>query len=504
LNATWKYIPSTSRRRKTDNIFDLIMPRIISLITALIFAGSILISQEPDSLRKSIHQLESEYYKTVIKPAVEYPSKEIITPPALIINESRALTGRVLGWHPYWASSVAYQSYDFNSLSHIAYFSYEVDTATGLYSSIHEWNTTGLITTAHLKGTKVLLTVTNFGVARNTKLLSDTIKQKTLISTLISLLKSRNGDGVNFDLESVGSSQRNNLIKFIGRAVKSIKAELPLAEISMAAPAVDWNNSWDIKALSDLCDYLIIMGYDYYYSGSSTAGPVAPLETESYNVTRSVNTYLLAGVAPEKLMLGVPWYGYDWPVVNNSRKANATGSATARIYTASKSLAKTNGFTFDQMTKVPWVSYQSSSIWRQLWYDDTVSLALKYNLVNTKNMGGIGIWALSYEGGSSEIWRTIRRSFSPPDTNLKEMEIKIYPNPVHSTSKVKFYLTKRENVSVRILDMTGRVSSILFEGELDAGFQSVDFNSSTMGQGIYLCVLQVNKSRSSKKIIIIK
>jgi spore germination protein YaaH len=480
------------------------MPWKIIQIICLAVICSLAYSQDPDSTRKSIHQIESEYYGTLKKSAFEAWPEELSFPASLETSVTRAISRRVLGWHPYWASSSAPNYYDYNNLTHIAYFSYEVDTATGYYSSIHEWSTTTLISYAHLRGTKVLLTVTNFGTSRNTKLLSDTVKQNKLINTLITLLKDRNGDGVNFDFESVGSSQRANLVKFMTKASKAIKKELPAAEISMASPAVDWNGSWDFKALSDVCDYLVIMGYDYYYSGSSTAGPVAPLENETYNITRTVYTYQIAGVAPEKLMLGVPWYGYDWPVSGNQRKATSTGSATARIYTAAKSLSKSNGSTFDELTKVPWVSYKNGTIWRQMWYDDTVSLALKYGLVNSKSMAGIGIWALSYEGGSAEMWRTIKRAFSPPDTTMQNMEIKVYPNPVHGISIITFYLANRGNVSLRIVDATGKVCAILQNGELDAGRYSFNISSAFFGQGIYLCVLKVNNSIGSKKIIITK
>lgn len=61
--------------------------------------------------------------------------------------------------------------------------------------------------------------MTNFGTARNTELLRDTVKQKFLINTVIGLLKNRNGDGVNFDLESVALTQKKNLVSFISRAV---------------------------------------------------------------------------------------------------------------------------------------------------------------------------------------------------------------------------------------------------------------------------------------------
>jgi hypothetical protein len=55
-----------------------------------------------------------------------------------------------------------------------------------------------------------------------------------------------------------------------------------------------------------------MMGYNYYWSGSSTAGPVAPLDGEDYDITGSIREdYLDEGVAPSRLLLGMPWYGYD-------------------------------------------------------------------------------------------------------------------------------------------------------------------------------------------------
>ena len=468
----------------------------------LIMSSCSLLSQVPDSLRVGIHQVQNEFYANQPPENYQLSIKDTKIPSRYKPSATRTLRRKVLGWHPYWASSSAYLSYDYSALSHIAYFSYEVDTATGGYSTIHDWNTTPIINYAHQKGTKVLLTVTNFGSSGNTKILSDTLKQQVLISTLISLLKSRNGDGVNFDLESVNSSQRLNLVKFITRAVSLIKAELPFSEISLATPAVDWSGSWDIKALSEICDYMIVMGYDYYWSGSPTAGPVAPLEGETYNVSRTVNTYMNTGVNSEKLLLGVPWYGYDWPVVSNFRKAGATGSATARIYSAAKQLASTNGNIFDQTTKVPWVKYTSSSLWRQLWYDDTLSLSMKYNLVNSLNLGGIGIWALSYDGGTTEIWRNIIKSFSFPDSG-KNIIINIYPNPVHGTSRIEFYLASKEYVTLKIFDLIGKEREVLVNGELDAGYHSEEFNSIGYGQGLYLCVLQTKKIKSIQTIMVI-
>jgi spore germination protein YaaH len=474
---------------------------LLTLLLSLIATN--FYSQESDTLIKGIHQEESEFYSTFYHEDDFTDTKGSSFPSDLNRTAVKSLSAKVLGWHPYWAASSAHLNYDYDALSHIAYFSYEVDTATGGYSTIRGWNTTSIIDYAHQRGTKVLLTVTNFGSARNTELLSDTIKQIHLLNTLIPLLISRNGDGVNFDLETVSVSQRNNLVDFMERAVIMIKAELPEAEISMATPAVDWSGSWDLKKLSEICDYLIVMGYAYYYGGSSTAGPVAPLAGENYNITRTVNTYLTAGVAPEKLLLGLPWYGYDWPVTGASRKSPTTGAGTSRFYSAAETLATQYSKTFDELTSSAWVSYTSASLWRQLWYDDYESLLMKYNFAASKNLAGIGIWALSYEGTHNEIWSGIHDVYSPEEAEETAI-IRIFPNPVTSTAEIDFSLIDREKVTLKILDINGREIITLADDERDAGFYSEDFNSATLKGGIYICTLKTKNKVVSRKIVIIK
>jgi spore germination protein YaaH len=407
-----------------------------------------------------------------------------------------------LGWHPYWVSSTAHQLYDYEALTHIAYFSYEVDTVTGGYTTIHDWNTTPIISYAHQRGTKVLLTVTNFGTTANTKILSDTVKQVTMLNNLVNLLKVRNGDGVNFDFELVPATQKTNMVNFVKRAVRIIKKELPGAEISLATPAVDWSSAWDFASLSALCDYLIVMGYDYYYKGSSTAGPVAPLEGENYNISRTIDTYLNAGVSPEKLLLGVPWYGYDWPVVSNIRKAAVTGTGTARVFTAAEALADTHGKTFDQITKVPWVAYTSSSLWRQLWYDDIQSLSLKYDYVNSKNIGGIGIWALSYNGGEQEVWDAIKASFNTEVPETDQL-MKIFPVPTSGQVTIEFFITLPSQITIEVFNTQGRRVLFSERGEFPQGINTLDFDIARFGSGVYICILRTGSSAFTRKILLI-
>jgi len=479
-------------------------------LLAILFIPVIAVAQH-EVERKSIHQLESELHQND-------PVKEAARPGAVAsllpkLGGSKALAKKVYGWHPYWASSNAYLSYDYGALSHIAYFSYETDTATGSYTNIRDWLGTPIIAHAHQRGVKVTLTVTNFGFDQNDKLLSDTVKQQTMINTLISLLQSRSGDGVNFDLESVRSTQRTNLVSFMRRAATQIKAVLPNAEISMATPAVDWSGSWDFAQLAQICDYLIVMGYDYYWRGSSTAGPVAPLEGENYTITRTVDTYLAAGVAPQKLYLGVPWYGLDWPVASSARKAAATGSASSRTYIVAEPMAAQYGKTFDQLTRVPWFAYQSGSAWRQVWYDDSLSLALKYNLVNARSLGGIGIWALSYDGGRSEIWNGIRSAFTVTDVRTVGRErpaqfqlLQNYPNPFNASTTITYRVPVAGHVSLKVYDVFGREVAALVDGYREPGSHSARFGGHelSIGSGTYFYRLVIGSFAQTKKMLLIQ
>lgn len=469
----------------------------------LTFYSLQLHSQYSDTMHIGIHQAESEYYSRIIDSILPGAEISSATPARLKSTRVSSLTHKVYGWHPYWASSSAYQSYDYNALTHIAYFSYEVDTATGGYITLRGWNTTPIIDFAHQRGVKVTLTVTNFGSEKNTEILSDTVKQRYLINTLIQQLKSRNGDGVNFDFETVPASQKANMVNFCKRAVKMIKTELPAAEISLATPAVDWSSAWDYRGLADICDYLIIMGYNYYWSGSSTAGPVAPLTGETYNVTRSVDTYLNAGVDPEKLLLGVPWYGYDWPVVGSERKAATTGTGTSRTYNAAEQIAELHIKQFDQVTGVPWVSYLSSAQWRQLWYDDSLSLSMKNDLVKSRGLAGIGIWALSYEADRTELWGSIKKSFSTQGPETCQI-ISIVPNPVRDISVIRFYLPVRDHVNLKLVDISGNTRTIIVNHEMEPGYYEQNFDNTGLSEGIYICVLQTSSGRSSKKIVVLR
>ena len=331
---------------------------------------------------------------------------------------------KVFGWHPYWMGS-AYKSYNFSLLSTIAYFSYELNPATGGYYSIHDWNTTSLIDSAHAHGTKVLLSVTNFGFQNNNLFLSNPKAQRNFINTLISLLKERNADGVNIDFESLNARNRDQLTNFILDLSNSLKTNDSKYRITLALPPIDFNHVYDFKQLNKYVDQYIVMGYEFYGVNSPVAGPVSALESGQtwwdYNLNSALDEYLMEGVVPKKILMGLPYYGAEWQTESLKFPSKATKFIQYPMY---RNIRKKHGelpCCEDDESKSKFYVYRDNqNKYRQLWYEDSLSLSKKYDWIKERGIGGVGIWALGYDNGYDDLWKLLANKFALTEEEAKE------------------------------------------------------------------------------------
>jgi spore germination protein YaaH len=350
---------------------------------------------------------------------------------------------RVLGWHPYWATMTDIQNYQYTNLTTIAYFSYAVNSTNGNYDSIGSWKTSPVVEWAHSNNVKVVLTATLFGDAATHRFLTNSVACSNLITQLLIAMTNRtlpgDGDGVNIDFEGVGSwtGATAAMTSFMSNLTTRFKAANPNYEISIALPSVDWYANFAVSNYAAFgMDYAIIMGYDYYYSGSGTPGPVAPLTSSAQwigasswcSVNYSMNYYLGKGIPATKLMLGVPYYGRRWAAASTNLGAASLGSSysAALTYGACESEAANYGKKWDSNGSVPYYVYTSNSTAYQCFYDDTASLGMKYDLSNSKGMGGIGIWNLTQGTSQTALWELIDEKFGadaapPPDPDPGDM-----------------------------------------------------------------------------------
>ena len=325
---------------------------------------------------------------------------------------------KTFGWHPYYNGS-SYKTYNFSILWGVSYYSYNIEPKTGNYKSIHQWKTTALIDSAKAHNCKVFLSVSNFGKNNNTIFLKNIESQNTLIDSLSSLLAHRKANGINIDFEGVPKKSKKEFTNFIVLISKKLKKINPSYMVSLSLYAVDWNNIFDIKAIDSHIDFYTLMGYDYYGSFSKTTGPITPLNSSKKfgnGLLTSITNYRKKGVHPKKLIVGLPYYGVEWYTNSSKPGANVVQFKSHPPY---KSIRKIDidslriPLQFDTVSSSNFmIMKNNNTTFRQLFFEDKKSLSIKYDWIKKNNIGGVGIWALGYDNGYSELWNLLTEKFS--------------------------------------------------------------------------------------------
>lgn len=464
----------------------------------------------------SIHQEEWEYYRNNPESAVIH-ADTIPSVPLSSLYKSSALNAMVYGFHPYWMNGNEVH-YQYDLLTHLAYFSADVDPATGNFSSTHNYSTANVITQAKNAGVKVHLTIVCF--SNHATLWANQSSVNNLVNNIIAKVKERNIDGVNIDFESMVSSDAlpfKNFILQLGDTLKKYNKELTVELF-----AVDWRGIFPASFFTDVdhvVDSYFIMLYAYYYSGSTTAGPNSPLRISSasgYHVLKSINSYLDKGCPPEKLIAGFPYYGIDWPVSGSTRMASTTAKGSSRFYNVVKNnyldtMQVSNVF-FDATYSTPWYRYYNGSTWRQTWHDDSLSLAIKYDSVKAINIAGVGIWALGYDVPEPELWNLLRYKFTDITSVQSNNTIpsvfsleQNYPNPFNPSTIIEFTLRETGHTTLKIYDAIGREVAVLANEVLGAGiYHHRIFDARRLASGIYFARLQTGSNTQIRKLMLIK
>lgn len=143
----------------------------------------------------------------------------------------------------------------------------------------------------------------------------------------------------------------------------------------------------DYAALGAAADLLLAMTYEWGY----TYGPpmaVAPLPN-----VRQVLDYALSEVPAKKLLLGVPTYGYDWPLpfAEGVTRARSLSSGEAVALALRYSIA----IQYDETAQAPYFYYTAEDgIVHQVWFEDARSTEQKLLLLREYGLSGAGFWNL--------------------------------------------------------------------------------------------------------------
>lgn len=379
----------------------------------------------PDSTRipVSIHQEQTQFYDSLgVVPDSVYDAlsgfKPVSRLKAAEISDC-SLRKVVYGYWPYWGGS-SYQNFQWNLLSDLVYHSYEINATTGAPNTVRDWATSAAVNKALEEGVRVSLNATLF--SNHATFLNNPAAVQNFINNIIHQVKARNGSGICIDFETMASSNRPMFANFMIQLSTQLRDSIKGAILTLAIPSVEWSNIFDVVAMRDYVDYFVLMGYDYYYAGSAQAGPVGPLysmtSAYNYNLNKSISTWIKKGIPKEQLILGLPYYGREWGTEGNTVPSKTKGSSssssrtlkyihdnTTGFYTASNKYWENNSFN-------PYYIYSNSTGWRQCFIDDTLSLGKKLDLINHRDIAGMGIWALGYDHGYDYYWNVIKEKLS--------------------------------------------------------------------------------------------
>ena len=264
------------------------------------------------------------------------------------------------------------------------------------------------IKTMHDKGIKVVPFLSNhWNRTAGINALNDV---EALSSQIASYVEEYNLDGINVDIENVTHEQRDQYTQL----VKLLREKIPThKEISVAVAAnpndwqTGWHGSYDYSALAQYADHLLIMAYDEHYEGGE-AGPVASIDF----VENSIK-YALSKTTPDKIVVGIPFYGRVWSLDNNRIVGKGISSKT--IQEILKNCAST--VTYDQQNesvKAEFTITEESGKYTVggdfvlqpgnyvVWFENEQSYQAKWQLVEKYNLKGTGAWSLGQEDTS--IW----------------------------------------------------------------------------------------------------
>jgi spore germination protein YaaH len=350
--------------------------------------------------------------------------------------------------------TIGYPTWDFNLLTTVAFFGLHVndDGTFAADSGMTVWNSsqlTGLVSTAHGHGTKVVLTIILQDFSAGTPhMCSGLAHYVTTVNNTVVEMKAKGVDGVNVDYEGLNGSCGTSDPSWARHAFTFVMSQLRaalgpgpyLTVDTYASSAADSVGFFDIGGLNPSVDAFFVMAYDLEFSNYPRPptncsrfclGPTAPLSSYYYNDTNTAVQYASV-VVGSKVILGVPYYGRKACVSGATANATPTASITADMYLdasteSSSSEVQPGSYVTHRDANDPsgqerWDTWYNTTLncTRELYWDDTTSLAHKYDLINTDDLRGVGIWTLNYGGGAPELWQLLNLKFAPltPWTSL--------------------------------------------------------------------------------------
>ncbi|MCI8894455.1 MAG: LysM peptidoglycan-binding domain-containing protein [Lachnospiraceae bacterium] len=254
-----------------------------------------------------------------------------------------------------------------------------------------------LIEAALAQNVNPILTLTPFGPDGQfsnyliTQLINNPAATRQLIRELTALLPEKGYRGVDIDFEFILAEDREAFAAFTAAVRQAVNALGYPVSVALAPKTSDDQQGLlyqgkDYGLLGEAADFALLMTYEWGY----TYGP--PMAVAPLDKVRQVVEYAVTRIAPGKLSLGIPNYGYDWtlPYVRGQSKARTIGNVEA-VQIAIQNNAVIQ---FDETAQSPYFTYTAEGRSHEVWFEDVRSLAAKFALIPEYGLRGAGYWQI--------------------------------------------------------------------------------------------------------------
>nr|XP_027790890.1 di-N-acetylchitobiase [Marmota flaviventris] len=310
-----------------------------------------------------------------------------------------------------------WKSYDWSQITTVAVF--------GKYDS-------ELMCYAHSKGARVVLK----GDVSIKDIIDPTFRT-SWIAQKLDLAKTQYMDGINIDIEqevTCLSPEYDALTALVKETTNSFHRKIEGSQVTFD---VAWSpknidrRCYNYTGIADACDFLFVMSYD---EQSQIWSECIAAANAPYNQTvTGYRDYIKMGINPKKLVMGIPWYGYDYTCLNLSedhvctiakvpfRGAPCSDAAGHQVpyKTIMKQInSSISGSQWNKEQMAPYYNYKDhAGYFHQVWYDNPQSISLKAAYIQNYGLLGIGMWnanCLDYSKDAiakqqtEEMWKVLK------------------------------------------------------------------------------------------------
>lgn len=401
------------RRYIVGLLFVVVVAASIIQLKASKISYKLTVEQTPTSATnpvKAIQPIPIVYANSdPVDPAKIFSIKSPKSVPLVVTGKPKK---EILGFFPYWMLPDE-EKINLNVLTSVSLFGLEVDGTGAIASSNNDQTDSGsmwknpkiddFIRRARNQGLDIYLTLKSFNNSNIENLAKSDTAQKNFISNAIYLINSKQLDGINIDFEYVGEASvtvRDGFTRLIINLSSELKRQVPNAVLSIDTYLVSGSEKqlFNIPILAKNINAFVIMGYDMH-TPLGAPGPVSAMGGDT-NIVGYIQNYL-EQVDASKLILAVPYYGYDWPKdIQSPPKDMVRTLPYAEIAQASKN----SQLSWNEISQTPYYTYKDDSGENRIVHFDNVrSLGIKYDFINAKKLKGVGIWTVGYDGQNQDL-----------------------------------------------------------------------------------------------------